>query len=114
MSLEPLASLAVVAASEVKTAGWRGVTRALEQHGIVVVTNHDRPQAVIVSVAEYEALVALAQQETRRRESAIEVLRRDFDARLAALRAPDAGPRLRSAMRRGPRLRGKVKAGASY
>jgi PHD/YefM family antitoxin component YafN of YafNO toxin-antitoxin module len=114
MQLDPINALHALAASDVKKGGWRGVTRALEAHGTVVITNHDEPEAVVLPVDAYEKLAALAQQETARTESALEALRRRFDERLAALRAPDAAGRLRSAMRAGPRLRGKVKAGETY
>lgn len=111
---DPIEDLHALAASDVKKGGWRGVTRALETHGAVVVTNHDEPEAVIVSAREYANLVALAQQESARVASALDALRRRFDERLSVLRAPDAGVKLRAAARKGPRLRGKVKAGATY
>jgi prevent-host-death family protein len=114
IELDPLAELPVVPASDVKKRGWRGVTRTLETRGALVVTNHDEPEAVIIPVREYERLVELASQERARAAAALDVLRRRFDDRLAGLRTPDAGAQLRSAMRTGPLLRGKVKAGATY
>jgi prevent-host-death family protein len=103
-----------LAASEVKTGGWRGVVRRLRERGPLVVTNHDEPEAVILSVEQYAELMTRADRDSHRVESELEILRRRFDERLAALRQPGAGPRLRSAMRAGPRLRGKVKAGTTY
>jgi PHD/YefM family antitoxin component YafN of YafNO toxin-antitoxin module len=101
-----------VPASEVKKRGWRGVMRTLHEKGVVLVTNHDQPEAVIVPVRDYTDLLAAAGQAESRMESELDALRRRFDDRLAALRAPDAGARLRSAMRGAARLRGRVKAGA--
>lgn len=101
-------------ASDVKKRGWRGVIRTLREQGIVLVTNHDEPEAVILPVNEYVGLVQVAQQAESRMTSELETLRRRFDDRLAALRAPDAGARLRSVMRGPARLRGKVKVGAGY
>jgi hypothetical protein len=101
-------------ASDVKKRGWRGVMRTLRGQGAVLVTNHDEPEAVILTVTEYAGLVEVARQAESRMASELETLRRRFDDRLAALRAPDAGARLRSIMRGPARLRGKVKAGAGY
>ena len=101
-------------ASDVKKRGWRGVMRTLRGQGVVLVTNHDEPEAVILPVNEYAGLVEVARQAESRMASELETLRRRFDDRLAALRAPDAGARLRSIMRGPARLRGKVKAGAGY
>ena len=44
----------------------------------------------------------------------LDVLRRQFDARLASLQSADAGERLRDIMRRPAKLGGQVKAGASH
>ena len=99
-------------ASDVKKRGWRGVVRTLRERGSVLVTNHDEPEAVILPVNEYAGLVEVAQKAESRMASELETLRRRFDDRLAALRAKDAGARLRSAMRGPARLRGKVKVGA--
>jgi PHD/YefM family antitoxin component YafN of YafNO toxin-antitoxin module len=105
------ASLARVPASDVKRRGWRGVMRTLRERGGVLVTNHDEPEAVILPIKDYTALVDVAMQSESREALELESLRRRYDERLAALLAPDAGMRLRSAMRRPARLRGKVKAG---
>lgn len=103
-----------VPASDVKKHGWRGVMRTVQEHGTVVVTNHDRAEAVILGVREYEALRTLARQTEDRVESELEELRHRFDERLKALRATDAAKRLKSVMRGAARLGGKVKAGTGY
>jgi PHD/YefM family antitoxin component YafN of YafNO toxin-antitoxin module len=81
---------------------------------VVLVTNHDEPQAVIIPVKVYQGLLAAADQAESRAASELDALRHQFDKRLAALRDSDAGDRLRSVMRRPATLRGKVKAGTRY
>jgi PHD/YefM family antitoxin component YafN of YafNO toxin-antitoxin module len=98
-------------ASDVKKRGWRGVVRALRSQGVILVTNHDEPEAVILPVQQYAGLVEAAES---RMASELESLRRRFDERLAALQARKADARLRSVMRGPARLRGAVKAGAGY
>ena len=107
-------SLRALPASDVKKRGWRGVMRTLTEERAVVVTNHDEPEAVIISVRDYRRLLALADQARLREISELDALRRRFDERLAVLNAPGAGNRLRAAARRPAKLRGKVKAGASF
>ena len=112
--MDRIEDLQAVPASDVKKRGWRGVMRTLRDEGIVLVTNHDEPEAVILSPKEYAGLLEIAGQADARAASELDALRVRFDARLARLRAPDAGARLRSVMRSPARLRGKVKAGAGY
>lgn len=100
-----------IPASAVKRRGWRGVMRTLRAEGPLLVTNHDQPEAVIVSADEYAQLLHKAQQADLRVEADLALLRRRFDERLATLREPSAGDRLRSVMRGPARLRGKVEAG---
>jgi PHD/YefM family antitoxin component YafN of YafNO toxin-antitoxin module len=107
-------ALARVPASDVKRRGWRGVVRTLRTEGAVLVTNHDQPEAVILSAEAYADLLDRAKQVESPIDSDLTALRRRFDERLAALRTPDAGKRLRAAMRGPATLRGKVKAGDSY
>jgi PHD/YefM family antitoxin component YafN of YafNO toxin-antitoxin module len=105
------AALPTVPASDVKKRGWRGVMRTLARDGAVVVTNHDEPEAVILPVDTYEALVDLVEQTRSRAATELDALRQQFDERLAVLRAPGADDRLRALARRPARLGGKVKAG---
>jgi hypothetical protein len=86
----------------------------LREEGAVLVTNHDRPEAVILTADAYAELLERAQQSESRVESDLALLRRRFDDRLAGLAKPDAGDRLRSVMRGPAKLRGKVKAGTTY
>ncbi|MDR1934513.1 MAG: type II toxin-antitoxin system Phd/YefM family antitoxin [Candidatus Accumulibacter sp.] len=101
-------------ASDVKKLGWRGLMKLVRRNGKTVITNHDEPEAVILSTEEYAEIMRLAQQSAAKTESALRALRQRFDLRLAALQAPDAGERLRAVMRAPARLEGKVKAGASH
>ena len=107
-------ALSRLPASDVKRRGWRGVMRTLSVEGTVLVTNHNQPEAVILAADAYANLLEQAKQAESRIESDLALLRRRFDERLAVLRKPDAGRRLRSVMRGPARLRGKVKAGRSY
>jgi prevent-host-death family protein len=88
--------------------------RTVREEGVVLVTNHDQPEAVILEAEAYENLLERAKQAESRVESDLALLRRRFDERLAALRRPDASQRLRSVMRGPARLRGRVKAGKTY
>jgi PHD/YefM family antitoxin component YafN of YafNO toxin-antitoxin module len=97
-------------ASEVKKQGWRGVMRTLSHHGKVLITNHNDPEAVILSLSEYTAMAEAARANT----PTLETLRQQFDERLAALNADDAGDRLRALVGQPARLHGKVKAGSGY
>jgi PHD/YefM family antitoxin component YafN of YafNO toxin-antitoxin module len=90
------------------------VMQALRDTGTLLVTNHDRPEAVILSAEAYTHLLDRAGQAESRVQSDLVQLRERFDERLAALRAPDAGERLRSVIQGPARLRGKVKAGQTY
>jgi PHD/YefM family antitoxin component YafN of YafNO toxin-antitoxin module len=95
--------------SDVKKLGWRQVMKAVRAEGMLVVTNHDEPEAIILSTEEYAVIAKLVQRVERRDEEALETLRQRFDDRLAALRSKEAGDRLRAVMRGGAKLRGKVK-----
>ena len=112
--LNRLEDLHGIPASDVKKRGWRGVMRTLQDRGVVLVTNHDAPEAVIMPTRAYAELLEAVTQANARAAAELDALRVRFDERLAALRAPDAGARLRSVMRRPARLGGKVKAGTGY
>ena len=113
-ALDTLEDLARTPASSLKTLGWRGVMQAVRRTGSVLVTNHDRPEAVILSTEAYSALVGALQDARRKDEAALDTLRARFDERLAALQSDDAGDRLRAVMDAPAKLRGKVRAGATH
>ena len=60
----PLDQLPVAPASSVKD-GWRGMMRALSAEGRLLITNHNQPEAVILSTAEYARLLEAARAANR-------------------------------------------------
>ncbi|MGH8149268.1 MAG: type II toxin-antitoxin system prevent-host-death family antitoxin [Steroidobacteraceae bacterium] len=110
----PLGKLPRAPASDLKRLGWRGMMKALRNTGKLLVTNHDEPEAVIVSVSEYDALMQIVERSEAQTESALAGLRSRFDERLAVLQSRSAASRLRSTLRRRAKLSGKVKAGSGY
>jgi prevent-host-death family protein len=110
----PLAKLPRTPASDLKKLGWRGIMNALRSKGRLLVTNHDEPEAVVIPVAEYDALMQIVEQSESQTESALAVLRRSFDERLSVLQAQSVAARLQSTIRSGAKLGGKVKAGSGY
>src|SRR5437016_6017095 len=113
-ALPRLAKLPRTPASDLKKLGWRGMMNALRAKGKLVVTNHDEPEAVIIPVDEYDALMRLVEQSEARTESVLLDLRESFDKRLSILQGQSAATRLRSTMRARAKLGGKVKAGERY
>jgi len=110
----PLAKLPRTPASDVKKLGWRGMMNALRSNGTLVVTNHDEPEAVIIPVAEYDAIMQLVEQSEAQTETVLADLRRTFDERLSVLQGRTATARLQSTMRGHAKLGGKVKARSGY
>ncbi|HWG30012.1 MAG TPA: type II toxin-antitoxin system prevent-host-death family antitoxin [Steroidobacteraceae bacterium] len=110
----PLAKLPRTPASDLKKLGWRGMMNTLRSKGKLLVTNHDEPEAVIIPVAEYDALMQIVAKSEARTESALDGLRRSFDERLSILQDRSAADRLQSAIRGRAKLGGKVKAGSGY
>lgn len=113
-AFQSLAKLPRTPASDLKRLGWRGMMNALRSKGTLLVTNHNEPDAVIISVVEYDALMQLAKQSEAQTESALANLRRSFDERLSVLQGRSATTRLQSAIRGRAKLGGKVKAGSGY
>lgn len=114
LKLDAIEDLPRTSASDVKKLGWRGVMKDVGRMGKVVVTNHNQPEAVILSAQEYVAILRALDEAGSRNESALETLRHRFDERLASLQTADAGDRLRSLLQGPAKLGGKVKAGASH
>lgn len=109
-----LDDLSRTAASTLKKVGWRGLMDELRTQGRLLVTNHEKPEAVILPVAEYQAFMEILQQSEAKNEAALAGLRERFDERLAVLQERSAGDRLRAALKPPARLGGKVKAGTRY
>ena len=100
--------------SDVKRFGWRGVMKSVGAAGKLLMTNHDRPEAVILSLQEYRLLTELAESALRANQHKLRALTQAFDADLAVLKHADAGIRLRQAFGAPLALKGKVIAGRSY
>ncbi len=113
-NVDPIEGLVRVAAADIKKRGWRGVMRSMGPEGKVVITNHNQPEAVIVSAKEYARLMSLVARTESDAGAALEALRKRFDERLASLQEPDAGDKLRSIMNSPARLDGKLGAGSSH
>jgi len=114
LKLDAIDLLPKTPASDVKKHGWRGVMRDVRKSGRVVVTNHDTPEAVILSASEYEAILQALEEAKGRDQMTLDALRKRFDERLKVLKAPDAAAKLLAAARTPVKLHGKVKAGQSY
>ncbi len=114
IQLDPVEDLHRTPASDVKKLGWRGVMRTVGREGRVVVTNHNQPEAVILSIQDYDEILRALDEAGARDEAVLDTLRQRFDQRLASLQAADAGGRLRAVMRRPAKLHGKVTAGESH
>jgi prevent-host-death family protein len=106
--------IARIPASDLKRVGWRGVMKRVAREGRVLVTNHREPEAVILSITAYTALVSAASSADRAQQSVLDALRRSFDERLAGLREPGAGDQLRALIDAPTQLDGMVKAGSTY
>ena len=100
--------------SDVKREGWRGVMKSVGAAGKLLMTNHDQPEAVILSLQEYRLLTELADTARRDQQQRLDKLSQAFDAELAVLRQADAGDRLRQAFGAPLALKRKVIAGRSF
>lgn len=119
ISFEPITELTRTTASSVKE-HWRKVMQEVRDQRMVVVTNHNEPQAVIISADQYRALQAKVEaleqslDELRTQAPALTELRQGFDERLAVLQQAQAGAHARDLLRHPARLQGKVKVGSGY
>jgi prevent-host-death family protein len=114
LRIDAIDQLPQTPATDVKKLGWRGVMKSVARSGKVVVTNHNEPEAVILSVQEYAAIKSALHEAANRSEPALDTLRQRFDERLSVLQQADAGDKLRALMQRPARLDGKVKAGTGF
>ena len=77
-------------ASAVKN-GWSRIVESAVRHGEVIVTNHSRPEVIVIDVVVYADLVRRAQA-----NDPLEVLQADFDRRFAALNTRPGADKLRN------------------
>ncbi len=76
------ASTPVRTASDVK-GRWAEIVREAVRHGEVIVTNHNRPEVVVLDPENYARLMRRAES-----HDALAALRADFGRRLAVLKTP--------------------------
>lgn len=93
-------------ASDVKAKGWPELMRKVQRSGAVVVTNHNHPQAVVVSAEEYERLVEQANNANHgeQRAASLKQLQAEFDAHLSSLKQGALAKALERPARRGTRF----------
>jgi PHD/YefM family antitoxin component YafN of YafNO toxin-antitoxin module len=114
LRIDALEQLPRAAATDVKTHGWKALLRSLSSQGELVITNHQQPEAVILSTQRYQDLVNAIREAQQASPDPLVQLRKRFDERLSALEAGDASDRLRDLMENPGKLNGKVIAGSSY
>lgn len=100
--------------SDVKREGWRGVMRGVDAAGALLMTNHDQPEAVILSLHEYQRLKDLAESAVRAQQDKLAQLSQAFDEELRVLQQADTGSLLRQAFEEPLVLHGKLKAGQGF
>jgi prevent-host-death family protein len=95
---------AVEASSVTATDAKKQFGRVLEmvlRGGAVVITKHDAPKAILLSMDEFNAL-------TRTTESTLDSLSADFDAMLARMQTPRARSGMRAAFGASPKALGRA------
>lgn len=91
---------ALVTATEAKNKFGRLLERAI-QGGVVVITKHDAPKAVLISMDRYTALSSAA-------ESKINALSAEFDSLLMRMQRPGMGDSIEAAFLASPKQLGKA------
>lgn len=76
-------------ASDVK-GRWRDIVEEAKANGEIIVTNHNRPEVVVMSIDQYAKLKAGAVA-----NDPLRTLRAEFDRELAVLRTADSPRKLR-------------------
>lgn len=84
--------------SDMTQLGWGSVMEAVRK-STVVITSRNAPDAVVLSAANYCAIMHDLRDARARFDRTMDALRSRFDESLASLQAPDAGDRLRGVMR---------------
>ncbi len=92
-------------ATEAKNAFGAVLETALAQ-GVAVITRHETPKAVLLSVDEFNALVSA-------RDSRLDTLSDEFDALLSEMQTPKSRRGMRAAFGASPRRMGKAAAAAA-
>jgi len=74
--------------------------------GAVVITRHDAPKAILISVDDFNAL-------TRPTDRTLDALSADFDAMLARMQTPKARARMKAAFDASPKKVGRAAVAAA-
>lgn len=114
VALDAFANLRRTTATAVKTSGWSSVAQTAREAGAVVVTSHNKPDAVVLSPEEFSRLKSLAEREAQREQRVLDELNARFDARIEALQAPGMGRKMADFMQKPVRLNGRVRAGEGH
>ena len=96
---------ATVTATDAKKE-FRRVLDAVLRGSVVVITRHDDPKAVLISVEEFEAL-------SRASETRLDTLGEQFDALLARMQTPKARLGMKAAFGASPEQLGKAAVAAA-
>jgi antitoxin Phd len=91
---------ASVTATEAKNSFGQWLDKAV-QGGVVVITRHDTPKAVLISVEEYATL-------SNASESGIDTLSVEFDSLLARMQTPKARNAIKNAFQASPKQLGRA------
>jgi antitoxin Phd len=95
-----LGAASTVTATDVKNEFGRVLEKVI-QGGIVVITKHDEPKAVLLSVREFNAL-------TNANRIKLDTLSGEFDALLARMQTPAARAGMKAAFDASPKQMGKA------
>lgn len=91
---------ALVTATEAKNTFGQLLEKVM-QGGVVVITKHDTPKAVLISMDEYTALSSAS-------ESRINSLTAEFDSLLMRMQGPKTRSAMKSAFQASPKQLGKA------
>jgi len=105
MEDDRLGATFTVTATNVKNEFGRVLEKAI-QGGIVVITKHDEPKAVLISVHEFNAL-------TNANRIKLDTLSGEFDALLARMQTPAARAGMKAAFNASPKQLGKAAVAAT-
>jgi antitoxin Phd len=86
--------------------GFAGILEKAIQGSTIVITKHDTPKAVLISIDEFDSL-------SRANRTRLDRLSGEFDALLARMQTPAAQSRMKAAFEASPRQLGKAAVAAS-
>jgi len=101
---EPVEASTVTATDAKKEFG--SVLERVVRGGVVVITKHDTPKAVLLPVEEFNALARAAERE-------LDTLSEEFDALFARMQTPKARAGMRAAFEASPKQLGKAAVAAA-